>query len=542
MSPLCRAFAPRHRIPRLIVDRVTKRFFGSTILPAISSKGLVLGVYAAPDKTAKGLQGEISSTSLFQHFDAKFNGILGRTLVGTGYFDGNFKKGKVRVFHGLDQEYGTVIVVSLGVRGGVDGDLEKWDSQKENVRAAAGAAAIALRDLYVTEADVDTLGDAESAAEGSILRLFSYDELKHKDKRKRSLRLHPLVGEGHSSKTSSNDRWSRGVTLAEGQNYARSLMETPANLKVPKVLADRIASDLAGAPGLSVTIRDEKWVEEKGMGAFRAVSQGSDEPLRLVEISYTGRPDSKDVDVAVVGKGITFDTGGISIKPSLHMDLMRGDMGGAASTAASIWTASKLGIPINLIGIIPIAENMPSGKATRPGDVVRAMNGKTIQVDNTDAEGRLILADALCYAQEFKPRHVIDLATLTGAIRVALGNAAAGVFSNDEEMWALMSDAGVRTGDRVWRMPLFQHYADEMTDSLLADLNNVGKYAGGGSCTAAGFLAQFIGKGCKWMHMDIAGVSENKSEVPYLGKGFSGRPTRSLVEFFRQLSMKQTGS
>ena len=175
---------------------------------------------------------------------------------------------------------------------------------------------------------------------------------------------------------------------------------------------------------------------------------------------------------------------------------------------------------------MPICENMPSGSAIRPGDVVRAMNGKSVQIDNTDAEGRLILADALCYAHEFQPRHIVDLATLTGAIRVALGNACAGVFSNDQKMWTLMEQASVRTGDRVWRMPLFKQYADEMTDCHLADLNNVGKYAGGGSCTAAGFLSEFIAKDTKWMHMDIAGVSENKHEVPYLQKGFSGRPAR----------------
>jgi len=233
----------------------------------------------------------------------------------------------------------------------------------------------------------------------------------------------------------------------------------------------------------------------------------------------------------VSGKGVTFDTGGISLKPANKMDKMRADMGGAACTAGVLYAAARLRLPVNLRAFIPLCENMPGGRATKPGDVVTAMNGKTIQVDNTDAEGRLILADALCYAQQCQPRAVLDMATLTGAISVALGSAAVGVFTNSSAAWRHLRAAGSNTGDRVWRMPVWRQYTDAMTECDLADLNNIGATSGGGSCTAAAFLKEFIAEGTPWLHLDIAGTMENTKDVPYLSKGMSGRPTRTVLEF-----------
>ncbi|XP_055327958.1 cytosol aminopeptidase-like [Paramacrobiotus metropolitanus] len=511
-----------------LFSRTTVNFVSYKTQKMTTHRGLVLGVYdPIKEDVSKCGEADIVGTPAFQDFNTKFKGALGKTLINTGYFNGKMKRGKVRIFHGVDDAYTTIVVVGLGSKQAGVNELEQWDEGRENVRVAAAAAIRQLQEISCTEAELDTFGDDEAAAEGSFLQMYSFDELKHPDKRKQAISLRPL-------EKSRNGEWDSGVLLAEGQNYVRTLMETPSNLKLPPVLAERIAKDLSSVPNLTVTIRDEQWAEQKGMGALLSVSHGSSVPARLLEISYKGC-GGDDYHAIVVGKGITFDTGGISLKPAANMDLMRGDMGGAACTAGALLTVAKLKLPINLLGLLPIAENMPGSTATRPGDVVRAMNGKTIQIDNTDAEGRLILADALCYAQEFKSKFIVDLATLTGAIRIALGGAAAGVFTNNTKAWQLMLQSSIRTGDRVWRMPLFKTYADKMTDCHLADINNIGGAGLGGSCTAAGFLSEFIKKDTKWMHMDIAGVSENKEEVPYLRKGFTGRPLRTLVQFVQQL-------
>ncbi|KAM9315195.1 cytosol aminopeptidase isoform 2-T2 [Pholidichthys leucotaenia] len=414
-------------------------------------------------------------------------------------------------------------VVGLGKNNvGVCG-AENWDTSKENIRQAVSAGCQLLQDLEVSHVEVDGCGDAQSAAEGAILGLFHYDQFKSKKKTKVTAQLHgsaDLAG------------WEKGVTYAEGQNLARLLMEAPANHITPTAFADAIEEKLTPhGDRVIIKKRSQSWIEEQQMGAFLSVSKGSEEPPVFLELHYNGSPDSKQPPLLLVGKGVTFDSGGISLKPSASMDAMRADMGGAATVCASILTAATLKLPINIIGLAPLCENMPSGKATRPGDVVTAKNGKTIQVDNTDAEGRLILADALCYGHTLNPRAIVNVATLTGAMDVALGSAAAGVFTNSDWLWEQLHRASVVTGDRVWRMPLFQHYTKQVTDSQLADVNNIGKHSrSGGACTAAAFLKEFV-TAPHWAHLDIAGVMSNKDEIPYLRKGMSGRPTRTLVEF-----------
>lgn len=317
-------------------------------------------------------------------------------------------------------------------------------------------------------------------------------------------------------------------------------MESPANYITPLKFAE-ILQQKIGALGGSIKAftRSKSWIEEQQMGAFLSVAKGSDEPPVFLEIHYTGSLNPNDSPLVFVGKGVTFDSGGISIKPSSGMDAMRADMGGAATVCSAILTAATLKLPINLIGLAPLCENMPNGNANKPGDVVKAKNGKTIQVDNTDAEGRLLLADALCYAHNFKARAIVNAATLTGAMDVALGSAATGVFTNSSWLWNHLQEASSVTGDRVWRMPLFEHYTKQVTESALADLNNIGKYSrSGGACTAAAFLKEFVTIP-HWAHLDIAGVMSNKDEVPYLRKGMSGRPTRTLVEFADRLSKDQ---
>uniref|UniRef100_A0A8C9ZFW7 Cytosol aminopeptidase n=1 Tax=Sander lucioperca TaxID=283035 RepID=A0A8C9ZFW7_SANLU len=468
-------------------------------------QGLVLGVFEKD-----GEEGGLHLTEAAAGFDQTLSGKLSELLKISGPA---LKTGKSRIFYGIHKDFPCVAVVGLGkTSAGVCGS-ENWDTSKENIRQAVSAGCRLLQDLEVKHVEVDGCGDAQSAAEGAALGLFQNWLLN-------SYMIADSVG------------WQKGVVYAEGQNLARLLMEAPANHITPTAFANTIEEKLAlHAERVTINKRSQAWIEEQQMGAFLSVSKGSEEPPVFLELHYNGSPDSKQAPLLLVGKGITFDSGGISLKPSPSMDAMRADMGGAATVCASIVTAAALKLPVNIIGLAPLCENMPSGKATKPGDVVMARNGKTIQVDNTDAEGRLVLADALCYGHSFNPRAIVNVATLTGAMDVALGSAATGVFTNSDWLWEQLHKASVVTGDRVWRMPLFQHYTRQVTDSQLADLNNIGKYSrSGGACTAAAFLREFV-TAPHWAHLDIAGVMSNKDEVPYLRKGMSGRPTRTLVEF-----------
>merc|ERR1712223_1642268 len=303
----------------------------------------------------------------------------------------------------------------------------------------------------------DGCDDAEAASEGAHLALWSYDALKAKKDSLKDLKVKPLSEEGISL-------WSSGLKKADGQNLARTLMETPANYMTPTLFAQRAKSELEPI-GVEVKAHDEAWIKDQEMGSFLSVSQGSAEKPVFLEMSYNNGGIESSSPVVLVGKGVTFDTGGISIKPSGKMDQMRGDMGGAACMTGCLYSVAQLKLPINLKVLIPLCENMPGGKATKPGDVVVAKNGKTIQVDNTDAEGRLILADALCYADTFKPKLVLDIATLTGACSVALGTAATGVFCTDTKDFAALERCGSMSGDRMWRMPLWNYYSQLMKKS-----------------------------------------------------------------------------
>lgn len=441
-------------------------------------------------------------------------------LVRLMQYGGPLKAGKSRVLYGVSKEYPVVAVVSLGDEQQSSDPIEERDETKEAIRTAVAAGYRSLSDLSLKSIHVDPCGDGEAAAEGAHLAAFKYQDLKSKKKES------PVI----SCFQEDDQGWVRGATLAEGQNIARRLMETPANILTPTNFAQEAINCLEGL-GVEVLPRTYEWAKERNMNAFLSVSRGSGEPPVFLELTYKGKGFDNEKPLAIVGKGVTFDTGGISIKPSANMDKMRADMGGAACTVGSIFIAAALGLPINIKGFIPLCENMPGSIATKPGDVVVASNGKSIQIDNTDAEGRLILADALVYASQHNPRAIVNMATLTGAMAVALGSGATGVFSNSKVLWEAMHEAGTLSGDRVWRMPLWKHYSTQVTDFGLADVHNLGKYSrDGGSCTAASFLKEFVT--CDhWMHMDIAGVMENKDEVAYLGKGMSGRPTRTVATF-----------
>jgi len=314
----------------------------------------------------------------------------------------------------------------------------------------------------------------------------------------------------------------RGQAVAAGVALARECANLPGNHCTPGFLADQ-ARKLGKDHGLKVEVLNRKDCEKLGMGSFLAVAQGSAEPLKFIVARWQGA-DKSDAPVVLVGKGITFDTGGISIKPAGDMDEMKFDMGGAASVLGTLRAVAQLKAKVNLIGIIPACENMPSSTAVKPGDVVTSMSGQTIEILNTDAEGRLILCDALTYAERFEPAAVVDIATLTGACVVALGHHRSGLFSSDDALATELLAAGEQALDPAWRMPLDEEY-DEALKSNFADMGNVGGRAGG-AITAAMFLKRFTGK-MRWAHLDVAGTAWNSGKA----KGATGRPVALLTHF-----------
>lgn len=315
---------------------------------------------------------------------------------------------------------------------------------------------------------------------------------------------------------------AQSMAIAAGVTVAKECANRPGNHCTPRDLADQ-ARQLGRAHGLKVEVLDKKAVEKLGMGAFLAVAQGTAQPLQFIVLRYDGAAKSK-APVVLVGKGITFDTGGISLKPAADMDEMKFDMGGAASVLGTLRAVAELRAKVNLIGIIPSCENMPGGAAVKPGDVVTSMSGQTIEILNTDAEGRLILCDALTYAKRFKPALVIDVATLTGACVVALGHQHTGLFCEDDVLAQGLLAAGQRVLDTAWRMPLDDEYAEALK-SHFADMGNVGPRAGG-AITAAVFLKQFT-KDYRWAHLDIAGTAWRSGAA----KGATGRPVGLLTQF-----------
>jgi leucyl aminopeptidase len=332
---------------------------------------------------------------------------------------------------------------------------------------------------------------------------------------------------------------ARGTAIGEAVNFAREMALTPGNDMTPTHLAQR-AKELAAEAGLEFDVLDEARMAEKKMGSLLGVSRGSDEPATLSVMTYRGDPSSTDV-LALVGKGLTFDSGGISIKPAENMHEMKYDMSGGAGVIAAMWAIGKLRPKLNVIGLIPSSENLPGPKAMKPGDILRAMNGKTIEVINTDAEGRLILADALCYARELGATKIVDAATLTGACVIALGHAASGTMSYDdayvERFLKVVSDCG----ERYWRLPLFPDF-DTQIKSDIADLKNTGGRPGGAE-TAGAFLKAFVGD-TPWIHLDIAGTAYLDGESSHMAKGPTGTPVRafvSLAEDFAQHGFSTNG-
>ena len=323
----------------------------------------------------------------------------------------------------------------------------------------------------------------------------------------------------------------KGRILAEAVLLARDMVNEPPNVMTPTRMAE-IASQMAAEQGLEVKVLEKDQMEELGMGALLGVARGSVQPPKLIMLSYKGAPDSEE-NLGIVGKGITFDTGGISLKPPAGMEDMKGDMAGGASVIASMKAIAQLKPRINVTGIIGATENMPGGNAQRPGDVVRSMSGKTIEIINTDAEGRLVLADALYYARQQGVTRIVDIATLTGAMVVALGHAASGLMGNNQELADQVISVGNDSGERMWQLPMYDDYKEEIKSNVADVKNSGGRPAG--SISAAQFLSEFVDD-TPWAHLDIAGTYLSKSEKGYLVRGGTGVPTRTLVNLAMSLA------
>ncbi|MBI3903145.1 MAG: leucyl aminopeptidase [Nitrosomonadales bacterium] len=313
------------------------------------------------------------------------------------------------------------------------------------------------------------------------------------------------------------------VAIAHGMELTRTLGDLPGNICTPTYLAAKALALAKAHKSIKTTVLEEKDMQKLGMGSFLSVTRGSEQPAKLITLEYQGT-DKKQKPVALVGKGITFDSGGISLKPGAEMDEMKYDMCGAASVLGTMQAIAEMGLKLNVVGIIPACENLPSGSATKPGDIVTSMSGQTIEILNTDAEGRLILCDALTYAGKFKPDTVIDIATLTGACVIALGHVVSGLLSNQDDLAQELLAAGEQAHDRVWQLPLYDDY-QPLLDSNFADMQNIGGRAGG-TITAACFLARFT-KDYRWAHLDIAGTAWKSGKE----KGATGRPVPLLAQY-----------
>ncbi|HEU4594073.1 MAG TPA: leucyl aminopeptidase [Pyrinomonadaceae bacterium] len=414
---------------------------------------------------------------------------------------------------------------------------ERDDYKLAQVSQLAGAAVRHLRARsvksigFVARLEGADAGRVASAAvEGALIGLFEPDKYRTVDKEERTVDRFVVVGEGADAEALRRGA-ERGRVVGESVNFARDLANEPGAYMTPTIMAER-AQQIANEFGLEIDVLDQARMEEEGMGALLSVARGSDQPPKMMILKYmpegkTSVADGEDY-LALVGKGITFDTGGISLKPGENMELMKYDMTGGATVLGVMRAIAQLKPTVPVLGVVPATENMPSGKATKPGDVVRAMSGKTIEVINTDAEGRLILADGVSYAKKLGATRVIDMATLTGAVSIALGDVNTGIMGTDQQLINEVIEAGREVGEKFWQLPLDKEYTKQIKSDI-ADIKNVGGRKAG-TITAAAFIKEFA-DGLSWAHLDIAGTAWGDEAKPFRSKGPTGVAVRTLLNY-----------
>lgn len=414
----------------------------------------------------------------------------------------------------------TMALVGLGKKGTL---------KAETVRQAAGEVIrAALRDraatVCMTLPEQPGWAFSKAAAEGAVLAGYTFEKYRRQPEEDP-----PRFEVGAFLLADGDPKGLRtGAILGEAQNFARDLVNEPGNVINPESLAEK-ARETAEISGLECTVYDDETIRGMGMEALWSVGKGSKNRPRLIHLAWKPQGEAKE-RVALVGKGLTFDSGGLNIKPGDFMRTMKGDKSGACGVLAAMTAAAALDLPLEVHGLIGAAENMPGGDSYRPDDIVRAKNGKTIEIDNTDAEGRLTLADVLCYASELEPAVILDMATLTGSCHIALGDYTAGLFSPDEDLVAELMDASEISGERLWPLPMDDERLRRKIKSDVADLVNAGNRYGG-AIFAAMFLQEFVKENIPWAHIDMAGTDNSKEEYGYVPKGFTGFGTRTLLEF-----------
>jgi len=428
-----------------------------------------------------------------------------------------------------------LILVGLGKREEITEDRLRQAMGKGATAAnAIGAHSIMLDcdTRFVGKGTVREL--AQTFVEGVILSLYTLDRLKSGAVKDKPIKQCVLVVPEQKQVAQGEKGGAQGKVIAEAVHFVRDLCNLPSNIVTPSYLAQE-AKAIADEGRMALTILERADAEKLGMGAYLAVARGTDEAPKFIVMEYKGTTGERPI--ALIGKSVTFDTGGISLKPSERMEQMKYDMSGGATVLGVMKVISRLKLPVHVVAILPATDNMPSGSAVHPGDVVTALSGLTIEIDNTDAEGRLCLADALAYAARYKPRAMIDLATLTGACVVALGQHAIGMMGNQESLISEIKSAGEESGERLWQLPLWDDYFDQIKGEV-ADLKNVGG-RGAGAITAGLFLKQFVGD-IPWVHLDIAGTSwYSDAKHPYIPKGSTGIGVRLLVRYLIKQSKRK---
>ena len=418
---------------------------------------------------------------------------------------------------------------------------EANDYKNAQVSQMAGTAVRSLRSknaktiAVIARSSGDAAATAKAAVEGAFIALFDPDKYRTVEREDKTVERLVVAIEG-ADEEAMQKGVNRGVIVGESINFTRDMANEPGAYMTPTDMAER-AREIANEFGLSIDVLDEDRMEQEGMGSLLSVTRGSDQPAKLIILKYTptnAPADNKEL-LAFVGKGVTFDSGGISLKPGENMELMKYDMTGGATVLGAMRAIAQLKPPFPILGVAPCTENLPSGKATKPGDVVKAMTGKTIEIINTDAEGRLILADAIAYAKKLGATKVIDMATLTGAVSIALGDVNAAVLGTDQALIDEIITAGREVGEKFWQLPLDKEYSKQIKSDI-ADIKNVGGRKAG-TITAAAFLKEFA-DGLSWAHLDIAGTAWGDDAKPYRSKGPTGIAVRTLLRIVDRVTEK----
>ena len=463
--------------------------------------------------------------------DRALDGVISK-LIEEGEIKG--KKGEVTLIHTLDKMVPSrVLVAGLG---------KSSEFTLNTARSVVAESCRYLRRIGVDNVatimhgagigGLDTKDSGQALAEGAIMGLYRFDKYKGEGEERRDIRELTVVEVDSGKVPGLREGVAEGTIIADAVNLCRDMANEPANFMTPTQMAE-LALEVSQDSGLEIEVLDRPQMAELGMGALLGVAQGSEEPPKFIILRYRGDVEDPENTLGLLGKGITFDSGGISIKPAANMGAMKGDMAGGASVILAMKAIGQLKPKVNVTGIVPATENMPGGRAQRPGDVVRAMNGKTIEIDNTDAEGRLVLADAVAYARSIGLRRLVDVATLTGAINVALGNICTGAFGNDQSFTERVVAAGNKVGEKIWQLPTYQEYTEQYKSDI-ADIKNTGG-RGAGSITGAMIIGEFSGD-ASWVHLDIASTSRVDKDSGYNPKGATGLPVRTLVALARDLS------